>query len=64
MRLIDPRHPFYRPAWRRYLLIAAPLVWAGVEYGAGNTAWAYVFAGIGGYLVWPLILNFRPDDPD
>ncbi|XOY55183.1 MAG: hypothetical protein ACMUJK_10345 [Rhodobacterales bacterium] len=64
MRLIDPHHPFYRPAWRRYLIVAAPFIWAGVEWNSGNTTWAYLFAAIGGYLAWHLVLNWRPDSKD
>ena len=65
MRLIDPDHPFFRAAWRRYLVVAAPFGWAMVEAGAGNTLWAYLFAGIGGFLAWTLILGRRaPRDDD
>jgi hypothetical protein len=59
MRLIDPSHPFFRPAWRRYLLVAAPFAWAGVEQSQGNTIWAFIFAAIGGYLAWHLVLTWR-----
>ena len=64
MRLIDPSHPFFRPAWRRYLVVAAPFAWAGVEWSAGNTVWAYLFAAIGGYLVWNLVIAHRPEGED
>jgi hypothetical protein len=64
MRLIDPSHPFFRPAWRRYLVVAAPFAWAGVEWSAGNTVWAYLFAAIGGYLAWNLLIAHRPEGED
>ena len=64
MRLIDPSHPFFRPAWRRYLVVAAPFAWAGVEWSAGNTVWAYLFAAIGGYLAWNLLVAHRPEGED
>ena len=64
MRLIDPHHPFYRPAWRRYMIVTAPFIWAGVEWNIGYTTWAYLFAAIGGYLAWNLVLNWRPDSKD
>ncbi len=60
MRLIDPNHPFYQAAWRRYLLVVAPFAWAGIEWSNGQTVWAYLFAAIGGYLAWHLIIAFRP----
>ena len=61
MRLLDPSHPFFRPAWRRYFLVAACFAWAAVEQSAANTVWALLFAAIGGYLAWHLILNWRED---
>jgi len=57
MRLIDPNHPFFKPAWRRYLVVAAPFVWAGVEQVNGNPGWALIFAAIGGFLAWELIVT-------
>ncbi len=62
MRLIDPSHPFFQPAWRRYLLVAAPFAWAFVELQFDNTIWAYLFAGIGGYLAWNLIFAWPKSD--
>ena len=59
MRLIDPSHPFFKPAWRRYLIVAAPFARAGVEWRHGNAIWAYLFAAIGGYLAWNLVLTWR-----
>lgn len=62
MRLLDPYHPFFRPAWRRYLMVAVTFAWAGVEWSFDNTVWAYLFAGIGGFLAWNLILTWK--DPE
>jgi hypothetical protein len=64
MRLIDPKHPFYRAKWRRYLVVAVPFSWAGVEWSAGNVLWAYLSAAIGGYLAWHLVLNWRSDSAE
>lgn len=58
MRLVDPSHPFFQPAWRRWLLVALPFAWAFVEMYHGSTIWAYLSAGIGGYLAWNLILSW------
>ncbi|TVS02387.1 MAG: hypothetical protein EA407_09720 [Rhodobacteraceae bacterium] len=57
MRLIDPSHPFFRAAWRRYLVVAFPFVWAMVEAHAGSMVFAYLSAAIGGYLAWNLLLR-------
>ena len=58
MRLIDPAHPFYRPAWRRYLLVAIPFLWAGVEHVHGSVVLGYLSAAVGGYLAWHLIIRW------
>lgn len=57
MRLIDPQHPFFRPAWRRYGIVVVPFVWAVVEARGGSMAFAYLSAAIGGYLAWHLVLT-------
>lgn len=64
MRLIDPAHPFFSAAWRRYLVVAVPFVWAGVELSFGNPVWGYLSAAIGGYLAWHLVVNWRDVDKD
>jgi hypothetical protein len=62
MRLLDPSHPFYRPAWRRYLLVGATFGWALLELSFDNMIWACLFAGIGGYLGWHLIVRWQGGD--
>lgn len=63
MKLIDPAHPFFRPRWRRVGLVVACFTWASIEMVLGNTGWAFLFAAIGGYLAWTLILTWKdPDD--
>lgn len=64
MRLLDTSHPFFRPAWRRYLIVAAPFLWAGVEASYGSMVWAYLSAAIGGYLAWHLVIQWKDDAGD
>lgn len=64
MQLIDTSHSFYQVKWRRYCVVALPLVWAAVELYFGNVVWAGLSAAIGAYLVWHLILNFPPPTED
>ena len=64
MRLIDPSHPLFRPAWRRYTIVAAPFIWALVEASLGSMLWAYLCAGIGGYLGWHLVWAWKDDSSD
>lgn len=56
MQLIDPDHPFFRPAWRRWVTALFPLAWAGLELYGGNPGWAIAFAAAGAYAGWQLII--------
>lgn len=62
MQLIDPDHPFFQPLWRRILLVVVPFAWAFVEMAYGNSIWAYLSAGIGGFLAWNLIFKWPKKD--
>ena len=55
---IDPAHPFYSVAWRRYAIVASCLIWAGVELYLGSPLWAMLFGAAGGYAFWMLIFTF------
>ncbi|MCU0908672.1 MAG: hypothetical protein MUF73_14825 [Rhodobacteraceae bacterium] len=59
--LIDPRHPFYRPKWRRIVIVLLPLIWAGVEFVNGAVFWGMIFGAIGVYAAWVLILIWPKD---
>lgn len=62
MRLLDTDHPFFRPAWRRILLVAAPFGWAAIEFSYGSPIWAYLCAAIGGFLAWHLVITWKDKD--
>lgn len=59
MRLFDPDHPFFQASWRRYLIVAIPFLWAGVEWQYGSAIWAYLSAAIGGVLAWHLVIAWK-----
>lgn len=63
-RLLDPRHPFFRPAWRRAAVVAFCLGWAGVEAAASNGFWAAMFASLGLYAFYHLFVAFKPHRDD
>lgn len=63
MKFIDPDHPFYRPLWRRVLLVGLCAVWTAVEFYNGERAWGTVFLVVSAYAFANLILFFKPSDP-
>ena len=62
MKAFDVQHPFFRPLWRRLLVVALCLGWATFELRHGATIWAAIFAAIGAYLAWQFFLAFDPPD--
>jgi hypothetical protein len=59
MRLLDPDHPFFAAAWRRWATVIAPAAWAVLELAWGNPGWAVLFGGAALYALWILILEPR-----
>ena len=55
--MLDVSHPFFRPKWRRALIVAICFVWASVEQLEGAPVWALLFAAIGGYCTWNFFLS-------
>ncbi len=58
MKLLDPSHPFFRPAWRRWATVLFPAAWAGVEFSRAEPLWGAVFAAAAAYAWYMLILTF------
>lgn len=62
-RFLDPDHSFFRPLWRRVLVVALCLGWALFELSQGNVFWAILFGALGLYAAYVFFLDFRPRDP-
>lgn len=56
MRFIDPDHSFFARAPVRWITALAPLAWAVVELLTGSPGWAILFAAVGVYAFWALII--------
>lgn len=54
----EVRTAFFRPLWRRIVLVGFTLAWAGFELFLGNPGWAFLFAAIAAYLAWAFFLAF------
>ncbi|MFD2238715.1 DUF3329 domain-containing protein [Aureimonas populi] len=54
----DSSHPFFRPLWRRVLVVAFCLAWSAIEWYNDQTFWGVLTLLIAAYGVWALFLNF------
>jgi hypothetical protein len=57
-RLIDPAHPFFRVAWRRWATAVVPGIWAVMELYNGQPFWALIFGAAAAYAAWVLIITW------
>lgn len=55
---LELRNPFFRPLWRRIVLIAVLAGWTVVEAIAGNAVWAFLMSGIGVYSTYVFFFDF------
>lgn len=59
MKLLDPTHPFFAVKWRRWATSLLPILWAAVELASGSPGWAMLFAAIGAYAFYVLVITYR-----
>jgi hypothetical protein len=62
-KFIDPDHPFYRPLWRRLLIVASCGLWTGVEFWNGASTWGMIFLAVTAYTAATLLIFFKPTPP-
>ncbi|MDI6025768.1 DUF3329 domain-containing protein [Corticibacterium sp. UT-5YL-CI-8] len=56
----DTSHPFFRPLWRRILLVAFCVAWAGFELYMGSSFWATLVGGMAVLGAWQFLINYKP----
>jgi hypothetical protein len=61
MRIFDLQQPFFLSIWRRLLVVAVCLGWAGVEFATAAPLWGIIFGGLGIYAVWQFFFDSWPD---
>jgi hypothetical protein len=64
MGLFELRHPFFRPLWRRWLVVAICFGWAAFELVTGSPFWAIIFGAFGATAVWQFFLTPWPEDDE
>jgi hypothetical protein len=55
---IEQTHPFYRPLWRRWLIVVLTTVWAMFEWFARDPFWGLIAIALAGYAAWVLLYTF------
>lgn len=59
----DLGHPFYKPLWRRIVLVAVVAGWAFFETViARDATWTVISAGLLAYAVWTFLIRWPKDD--
>lgn len=59
-KFIDPDHPFYRPLWKRLLIVGSCALWTTVEFLNGATTWGMIFLAVTAYTSATLLVFFKP----
>ena len=59
MKWYEVRTVFFRPIWRRILVVAAVAIWTVIEVVNEAWFWALLFAGAGIYLSWAFFIAFE-----
>ncbi|MCC6206466.1 MAG: DUF3329 domain-containing protein [Hyphomicrobiales bacterium] len=56
----DNEHPFFRPLWRRILLVAVCVGWSIFEFSMDAPTWGYIALAFAAYGAWQFLLNYKP----
>ncbi len=59
MKWYEVRTTFFRPLWRRVIVVVAVAIWTVVEVTNQAWFWAGLFAAAGLYLSWAFFLAFE-----
>jgi hypothetical protein len=57
--MFDFSHPFFRPLWRRVVIVAVALGWALFEAVTGSPGWALIFGALGAVALWGLLIAYE-----
>lgn len=60
MNLLDVKHPFFRPKWRRVLVTALCLGWSAVEFAIGSPMFGVLSGALGLWCLYALFWKFDP----
>ncbi|WAP66756.1 hypothetical protein [Jiella pelagia] len=60
--MFDSKHPWFRPLWRRLLILAIAGGWGVFELVTGNPGWALIFLALAGWVLWSLVIAYDPNE--
>lgn len=58
MQILDPKHPFFKPLWRRILTVVLPAAWGVVELANNAPGWALIFFAAAAYAAYELLIMY------
>ena len=63
-RRTEQQHPFYKPLWRRVVIVAVIVFWVGFEFYMGQRGlWLALAVGMLIYAVYTFFLTWPKDEP-
>ncbi len=65
MNIIQPEHPFFRPAYRRIITVVVATSWAVMEWTINDPLWALIATTMAGLAFYELIYTYKvpPEEP-
>jgi hypothetical protein len=64
MKIVDQDHPFYRPLWRRLVIVGLIAAWAAYEIGVvRDPLWMILIGGLLAYAVWNFLITWPKPGP-
>ena len=60
----EQQHPFYKPLWRRIVIIIVITLWLGFELWTGSSGlWIALAGGMLAYAVYIFFITWPKDEP-
>lgn len=54
-------HPFYRPLWRRIVIVVTTAVWSVIElFYAHDGFWGVIAVAFFAYSLWTFFITYKP----
>lgn len=63
MGAAEHSHPFYKPLWRRLVIITVTALWFGYELAySGQPLWIVLAGGMLAYALWVFLISWPRND--